>query len=605
MISWITKSVKHKVILVLIIFSIVPILLFGVTTNLVTTNIIDKKLNYVTNQSIDKLSLYISNEFRTLIDLAFYCSQNDYIGNVLETSPENSQEIEEIHYSILSQINKSGIMNRFSYLLSYMIITQDGYIYTNYASPFSDNYKNAYEKIKTKSWYKALCDSYSPKSWVGTDSNYLFPEGWKQIYVANNIFHNLDNIGIIVVGLDECYLTKHLDNVKFSNKSSIYCLDSKGNCLVEGEDNYYPFEKLPISVVQSMLKNTGTQEYTNVLGKTQMIIQKNLNIAGNDDPMKIVMITPVEDIRKEIKYINYITFILIIISIIVIIILIYLVNKDIINPIIQLSVLMREVKQGNLEVKAKKVHNDEIGLLEEGFNVMVSNLKKNIEDIKKEEIIKRELEIKMLQSQIKPHFIKNTLETIRWMAEIKKAEGVSRAIVSFKKLLDYNTNDTEIMTTVRNELNYLDEYIYLQQLHFQNKFFTTLDIDEGIKDYKILKLSLQPIVENSIYHGLSGKVNQGSLVIKGYKEDNKLVFLIIDDGVGMDKDTHDNCMASTGKGLSGIGLSNVQQRIQKSFGEEYGISIESEKCVGTKVRLVLPIIDPLAGRDVEDEGFNS
>ena len=201
----------------------------------------------------------------------------------------------------------------------------------------------------------------------------------------------------------------------------------------------------------------------------------------------------------------------------------------------------------------------------------------------------------MLQSQIKPHFVRNTLNSIRWMAEMRGAEGISHAILSFSGLLDYNFRDADMMTTVKEELQYVEEYIYLQKLRYQNKFVSKIQVEEDILSCKILKLSFQPIVENSINHGLAFKQERGTLEIRGYRQEDKLVFIIEDDGVGMDEATLRGALSpDSGEKLrdSGtrIALVNVQQRMKMNFGDEYGIMIESEKGQGTKVTMVFPVI---------------
>jgi two-component system sensor histidine kinase YesM len=329
-----------------------------------------------------------------------------------------------------------------------------------------------------------------------------------------------------------------------------------------------------------------------------------------DDMWKIVMITPIADINKDIYYINYITIGMMLISLIGVLLLVLMLNRHIINPILLLNTFAKKVEEGDLEIKATENRKDEIGQLGHGFNNMLVNLKKHIANVKEKERLKSKLEIKVLQSQINPHFIRNSLNVIRWMAELLNAPSISKAIMSFVRIMDYYLDSPDAMVTVRKEMECLNEYIYLQKLKYQNKFSTDIDIDEDIMDCHILKLILQPIVENSIIHGLDKKKGLGSLCIKGFKRDDKLIFIIKDDGIGMDDATLRNIFQlkpSTERyiGISGIGIANVQQRVHLYYGEAFGLMVSSAPDKGTEVVVIIPSAYTDSKEDGSNENTNS
>lgn len=189
------------------------------------------------------------------------------------------------------------------------------------------------------------------------------------------------------------------------------------------------------------------------------------------------------------------------------------------------------------------------------------------------------------------------LNTIRWLAEINGVTSVSKSIMALSSLLDYNFRDSHLVCTVSDEINYVQKYIYLQDLRFQNKFKAEYDIQEELYTAPILKLSFQPIVENSIYHGLLSKEGLGTLSIKGRKKGRIMEFMVSDDGVGMSQEKADAILrAPTQEGIyedsevtENIALWNINQRIKRKYGDSYGLSIQSKPGEGTTVIMRMPV----------------
>ena len=595
MFSWVAKSMKNKAVIVLILFGIVPLMVFGITTNIVATRILENRLRSMAEQTIDKLAVSISKDFQGFLDLAFYHSTNNKIGELLRLPLETDEQKKYVFYSIMSEMKKNSAVRRINYPFHYIVISKSGIIFTNFTYSSNDIYTGMYNQLNEEDWYGTIKNAYSHQLWMGIRRHYFLPRSQNQIYVAGSIIDDLENVGVVMLGIDDYYISKLLANVRISERSSLYVADSTGRYLVEGERNYYHFDSLPQSFIPDVLKNEDSSFVTDILGKEQMVIHNDLYLKGMNTTWKVIMITPVEDIHSDINTMNYITIVLISISLIAVLLLILLINNDIINPIIRLSRNIKEVQHGNLEVKAEEDRSDEIGQLGYGFNAMVHNIKRYIRNIQEEEKTKRELEVRMLQSQINPHFVRNTLNIIRWMAEMMKVPGISHAIASFTKLLDYSFKNLDVLVTVSEEKKYLEEYIYLQKLRYQNKFCSTIDIDSDIMDCKVLRLTFQPVVENSIMHGLERKKGLGNLHIRGYREDDTLVFIIKDDGVGMDRETliglfEEDASEKDSGNYGKIGLVNVRQRIKLNYGEDYDLSISSAPGEGTEVKIIIPVI---------------
>lgn len=268
-------------------------------------------------------------------------------------------------------------------------------------------------------------------------------------------------------------------------------------------------------------------------------------------------------------------------------------TKSIVSPLHDLIKAMNQVKQGNLSFKVPDNSKDEIAVVAYHFNEMVKEIKLLMKDIKQKESQKRKAELMALQAQINPHFLSNLLNTARLLAEAQNAENVASLLSSVINLLHASMGKDEELITVRKELDYLRNYLNIQEYRYYQKFQVTFALEDEILDCKIPKFLLQPILENAIIHGIGPKKGQGQIEIKGYLYEDKLNFIITDDGVGMSEETIDKILeAKNGSSdrFSGLGIKNVQERIKLFFGDKYGLCIESRPNHFTTVEISLPII---------------
>ncbi|MCG8484937.1 MAG: histidine kinase, partial [Clostridia bacterium] len=329
----------------------------------------------------------------------------------------------------------------------------------------------------------------------------------------------------------------------------------------------------------SSLKDRGGVVVTKKLKGSDYVIAEVIN---ND-----IFMSEINQIKSWMIIIN---FILIIIFFGIILIIV----KNITNPIKDLSEKSVEVAGGNLDAKVVVNGHDEIAKLGQNFNKMTSQLKSSVEKINETEKSKRELELQMLYAQINPHFLFNTLNSIRWMAQTSKVYNVSNIIVALAELLKSSIIERNEYITIEEEINNVKNYITIQRLRFSSVFECEYNISQEILQCKTLKLILQPIVENTIIHGFEGIHHKGIIKITGYKENNKIILIISDNGKGMTQEEQTNIMAEpkqkNKKGLSGIGISNVHKRIILHFGDDFGLQITSEHQIGTTTILSLPII---------------
>ncbi len=274
--------------------------------------------------------------------------------------------------------------------------------------------------------------------------------------------------------------------------------------------------------------------------------------------------------------------------------------KDIIRPIYTLVKKMQQLEEGAIGITMKSKRRDELGYLFQTFDKMSYQIKYLINQVYKEEIALRNAEIKALQSQINPHFLYNTLETINWKSRLSGNHEISEMVTALAEITEVNIdrkNDRFIF--VRDEIHYLENYILLIQKRFGDKIRFEKVFEKGVLDLKIPKITIQPLIENAIYHGIE-PAGRGTVCLYMEAKQECLIIKVQDDGVGIEKELLKKIQQSLDEKVihdikgkvfedSKIGLLNVHRRIRLICGDEYGLTIESEYCHGTLIQMTLPI----------------
>ena len=265
--------------------------------------------------------------------------------------------------------------------------------------------------------------------------------------------------------------------------------------------------------------------------------------------------------------------------------------RSITLPIQKLRDSMKKVQEGDFSVSDVVVDSkNEIGSLTKSFDVMTHRIHELMEQNVHEQEEKRKSELKALQSQINPHFLYNTLDSIIWMAEGKKNEEVVLMTASLARLLRQSISNEDEVVPIANEVEYARGYLTIQKMRYKDKLEFQIEVDSSILYIPLIKLVLQPIIENAIYHGLKYKESKGLLIVKGFMKDGNAVLQVIDDGVGMDEETlaHIYDKHKVNYHSNGVGVYNVQKRLKLYYGEDYGITYTSELGKGTTATITIP-----------------
>lgn len=266
------------------------------------------------------------------------------------------------------------------------------------------------------------------------------------------------------------------------------------------------------------------------------------------------------------------------------------------EPIQRLCDVTRRAGSGDFKVRAQEGGDEELAVLGSSFNQMVERIGNLVEDIRVEQLNLRVTELKLLQAQINPHFLYNTLDTIIWLAEAGQKEEVVMMVSSLSDFFRTTLSKGRDYIKVEEEEAHIRSYLQIQRFRYQDILEYEIRIPPELYEYQILKLTLQPLVENALYHGIKNKRGFGKILVTGQEADGKLIFYVRDNGKGMKPDQLVHVRrVITGESIdkdnpSGFGLFNVEQRIRLNYGQDYGLVIDSEYEKGTEVKVVIPTV---------------
>lgn len=584
------NSILRKFVLLLLLFTMVPLLILGVISYLVSSDILKNELNGSMIKAQDKLTANIDLNLNVLIGAVVSLSNDQKIKSYIQDPSDPSPENRENEKGIYINTQLKDLIISLKFPVQAFIIDYQGMVYGNkdYLTPQQS--VSIASRITGSEWYKKLFRYDDSVFWIGRLKTYDDQSGGEYLlYFGKNILDGDDYLGTVIFGLQEYFISKQINQLKISDESTVLVVDEAGNLIVKSEDSNPESPFGDIGFLTEVMKNNSGSYSTHIREKKHMVNFQTLAYFG----WKVVAITPEDSIYRKMYFIRNTTFVLMILSFVLILASILIIRRSIVSPIIHLSRLMKKVRQGNLEVASQIVRSDEIGILSDGFNSMVREIRSLIEAIKADEQTKRELEFKVLQAQIKPHFLYNTLNSIKWMAEIKHEKNIVRAVTTLVKMMEYTMNERNTPVTLKQELEYIRSYLHLSNIRYGNNIDSEVEIEEELQEAGMPKLILQPIVENSVTHGLIRIQGRGRIRVSAIKTGPDLLITVEDNGIGMEEQTaarlpDPKYIRPKSDKPGGMGLRNVNERLKIEYGDQYGLRLHSSPGNGTRVQILLP-----------------
>ena len=428
-------------------------------------------------------------------------------------------------------------------------------------------------------WVRALDQSYGNVVYTGITLNDKKERIFSLARIMN--FSSLNYpYGVLTISVREEYLYSMIRQESEGKK--IYVIDEKGEILSTKNKEQISKNLTEVLGVEVPMGKADGRQVMNIQGKRSLVVFNRM-----EQGWKTVSIVPLEDILRETRRSASRILLMAGISFTLALLLIVLISRYLTGRMKNLTSQVALIENEDFSRKIEIKGNDEIGQLSQAFNRMTDKLNVLINELYKKEITRRDAELYALQSQINPHFLYNTLSVISSLA-IRKGDGEISSIINHLSTF-YKTSLNKGMRyiTVENELDITRHYLAIQHMRFREHFQESYEVDEKLYPCRTLKLILQPFIENAINHAVCDREEPLHIVIRLYREKEKICFEVEDDGVGIEREKMKRLVS--GQPEAGFGIYNVNERIQLAYGSEYGVTVRSTVGKGTNVKITLPL----------------
>ena len=407
------------------------------------------------------------------------------------------------------------------------------------------------------------------------------------ISIIKAVYHPRTNefSGVLMADLNQEYLEASFEGTARGDKVFFYILDSLGNYV------YAPVNEIVYRINPQWLVDSSQIAEKRILDRDYGIIFTNSAYTG----WKTVGVYHLQETMQAVNFVRVSALLIALITFALTVSVSMIYTSAISKPVLALRNIMHSAGRGDLAVRYHSSSGDEIDELGRGLNSMLDQIQNLIDMVYTEQKSKREAELRILQQQIKPHFLYNTLDTIQWMAQEQRAPNIIEVVSALTKLFRVTLSQGHELITLDQEIEHVHSYLIIQKVRYEDKFGYSVEYPPQLKNLKVLKMILQPLVENSIYHGIKEKTGSGSIRVTVYSDDDRLLLKVADNGVGIPPEK----LTSIQNGLlqldhdsdrSAFALYNVNDRIRLTYGEDYGVSIDSSPDRGTVVLITHPLI---------------
>lgn len=504
-------------------------------------------------------------------------SQDTSLINQLK-EPLNQKSVRKSYF--LEEMRNRGSSNG---VVSINIFGENGLVLTDSAS----NAIKDYIDVKQMEWYtKAVEAKGRPVISASHTQNYLKNEGKWVFSLSAAIMEENEVLGIVLIDMSYKNLTDMCNDIQLGEKGYVYIV-GQGQEMI-----YHPKQQLIYSgILQEDLARVMQQEegsFTEVLEDKRLVTVHSLEQVG----WRVVGVSYIGELLVSKQEIIIPLIILTLLALVVAFLISKRIASQTAKPIRELTEHMQEIELGKLGVEIDtQSDTEEIQCLTASFKEMVYKIEGLIEQVEDNQKKLRKSELKVLQSQINPHFLYNSLDTIIWLGEREECEKVIQMTAALARYFRLSLSKGKEVITIYEEVEHVKHYLQIQKIRYASKLTYTIQVSPDIFDEMIVKIVLQPLVENALYHGIKDLEEGGYIRVLGFREGNNLILEVYDNGKGMSHEQIKNILkapSSTSITKGGVAIKNVHERIQVYFGQDYGLSYESEYGKWTKVRITIP-----------------
>jgi len=579
-----------KVLIFFIPIIVLSVILTGVFSYLAAVNQLRKNAYSLLNDTLLQTNVILNNEFINVLDQLETITGSDAFKNLMTEKVHPDQKTTDAHYYDVIAIHNlfNDIYNR-----NFQVIDSI-YMNLNNGREFSLMPNMVPQKmgVDLNAWMRDYSDTSDRYYWKNDHIDHVFDTvDHRDVMSSFKIIGNKNSPvnGLLIMNLKTDYFVNQIQNVKISPHGLLALVSTdKAIFSKKVKEN----NDIGTDGLNFLRRNSGNNGIFNIKSKNgeKLFVVFN-TISANH--WVLAAIVPESDIMAKASQIKYISLAIIILLLFISSVTATWFANNISNPIRFLSRQVERFEQGDINVDFTIQEKNEIGVLARGLSRLRESVTTLLRQLKEEQEKKRQMELLALQSQITPHFLYNTLGSIKHLIDMNDNGRASQMVRALIKFYMIGISKGKEMITVREELEHVKNYLLIQKMRYNKDFDFYFQIDDQILDCFIVKLTLQPLVENSIYHGIKSIRGRGTIRISGWKEENSVLLEVYDDGPGIPKETLQNLVKSVyqqevDQNPITFGLRNVHQRLALHFGKSYGIQIESKEHHYTKMTIRIP-----------------
>ncbi len=579
------RSIRNSLIVAFSILILFSLLTYLVLSLRYTEKTVLKNAKEYTTQLIGQVNNDIDSYMNYMENISYIVSNNYDVRDYLFTENLSEERARELRERIVTVFRTVADAREDITNIALLPEDRDPVINDGEAA------LNPYTRVEELSWYQNALKLDGKAAISSAHVQNAVQGQYDWVVTLSRSITNKANpgvCGVFFVDLNYNSIQELCKRISLGNKGYIYILDRDGSIV------YHPQQQLIYSGMKhELISEVMDSEETSFLTEDGKLYTISRSASTG---WIVVGVSDVAELMEDMNAARISYVILALILFVIALLLGYLLSNEITRPIQRLERSMKEVERGNFSNAALEVRDDnEIGSLTRSFNIMTEEIQNLMRQSEQEQRAKRKYELKALQSQINPHFLYNTLDSIIWMAEWGKNKEVVTMTSSLARLLRRTISNEQELVTIGEELDCTEAYLTIQKMRYKDKLEYSISVEESIKEEKIVKLLLQPLVENAIYHGIKYKEGKGTIEIRGFRRNALIQLEVEDDGIGMDAETLAHIFEKHIRDTksNGVGVSNVHERIRLFYGDEYGLHYESEPGRGTCAIVVIP-----AGKDV-------
>ncbi|MEC0230460.1 cache domain-containing sensor histidine kinase [Paenibacillus alba] len=582
------NSIFGRLFVTFILLSIIPMIAIGLVSFKVSEKLLDAQVSRSNTDTLEQINKNISvllDQVTAIVNI--YNMNNELESNLTKTYTN-------IYEQLLDQAKVENNMLRYSFAFDWLnfqsfLIGQNGLIYTqNYQNNIVDPVR-----LLSYNWKDLLEKTPDRITWLNTHKSFLKNNEDSNVFTAAKLLKT-DNTnksyGVFVLSVKEISLYNIYKGL-LSKDKEIFILDEDMNIISHSNRELVGSRISGDPPITFLAKNDENYKVSTINNQKYLTLYTKVNRMNWYIVERIPMSLIYKDIDVLKSRIFYIACICILLSLIAAI----FISRTFSMPLRNLSRRIQTyLLQGNVQTIKQHSPANEMNLLATEYDKMIHKLERTINELVKNQEEKRMAELQALQMQINPHFLYNTLNSIKCLVWVQKTHLIEPTINALVNLLEQTINRSHELISIQDEIENMDHYIYIQQIRTSHTITMNYHIDEQLLQYKLPKLLLQPIIENAIFHGLEPSGCEGSISVYGSHYRDGIRIEIIDNGVGMTEQEIEAICNDSGNQLnsrfSGIGVRNVDERLKLNFGREYGLAITSQPGKGTSVTLTLPIV---------------